>query len=100
MSFYMPRLTVYYDGRNVSRSVVRESKTRFLRRSVPNSLQVNEPDIEFSPDGRTAIMRFRKKYLTRARQGNSWNEIVQELRWVMTDEGWKIIGERDAKVIG
>ncbi len=43
-------------------------------------------------------MRFRKRYNIEGIR-NSRGEVLQELRWAKTDEGWKIIGERDVRVI-
>lgn len=99
MAFYMPRLTAYYRERNVSRASVRTEKVRLLRRATSFNVQVNDPEITFSSGGRAAIMRFRKRYLTGGRGGDRRGEVIQELRWVMTDEGWKISSERDVQVI-
>jgi hypothetical protein len=40
-------------------------------------------------------MRFRKRYRIGARGG----EVLQELRWRRTPSGWKIVGERDLRVL-
>jgi hypothetical protein len=44
-------------------------------------------------------MRFRKKYDVSNGQASRRGEVVQELRWQATAEGWKIFSERDIKVI-
>jgi hypothetical protein len=58
-------------------------------------VRVSNPEIAFSPDNLTAIMRFRKQYTIDNRRG----EVLQELRWQKTGAGWKIVGERDVHVI-
>jgi hypothetical protein len=40
-------------------------------------------------------MRFRKRYRIDERGG----EVLQELRWRRTDSGWRIVSERDLRVI-
>jgi hypothetical protein len=52
-----------------------------------------------SRDGRTAVMRFRKRYRIEGGEGARSGEVLQELRWRRTDGGWKIVGERDLRVL-
>ncbi len=98
MSFYLPELKAFYLSRNASRNSVRVEKTRFAG-SKSIDIRAEEPEIIFLDGGRTAIMRFRKKYRvgdgSRIRRG----EVVQELRWQQTSGGWRIFSERDVKVI-
>jgi hypothetical protein len=44
-------------------------------------------------------MRFRKKYAIAGGDGERRGEVLQELRWQRTREGWKIVSERDLRVI-
>jgi len=44
-------------------------------------------------------MRFRKKYQIENASGSRRGEVVQELRWRKTIDGWKIFSERDIRVI-
>jgi len=99
MDFYMPRLDAFYLARNVSRAFVRAEKARAFATADLIDIRAAEPEIIFRDRGRTAVMRFRKQYRIeggrRARRG----EVVQELRWRRTPEGWKITSERDIRVI-
>jgi serine/threonine-protein kinase len=99
LAFYMPRLNFFYRARNVSLAAVRAEKIRALQQANAINISISEPEITLSDDGRTAIMRFRKQYVFAGRRGNRRGEVVQELRWLKTDSGWKIIGERDVQVI-
>jgi hypothetical protein len=63
---------------------------------------VGDPAIEIGRDGLTAVMTFRKKYAIRSGGKRRNGEVVQELRWTRTrqdDQGWKITGERDVRVV-
>ena len=52
-----------------------------------------------SRDGRTAVMRFRKRYQITGGEGARSGEVLQELRWRRTDGGWRIVSERDLRVL-
>ena len=96
MTFYMPTLTVFYLKRNVTQDFVREEKMRLLAEAETIEVRlVNEPRITFSEGGRVATMRFRKSYVMEGAGRSRRGEVVQELRWRKTDEGWKIFSERD-----
>jgi hypothetical protein len=43
-------------------------------------------------------MCFRKTYMIKGRV-NRQGEVLQELRWVKSDDQWKIVSERDLRVI-
>jgi len=98
LSFYLPRLNVYYRARNISLAGIQASKLLAIRRDGEGDISIDEPEITLSDDGRTAVMRFHKRYVWGSR-GNHRGEVIQELTWVKTDDGWKIIGERDVQVI-
>ena len=99
MSFYMPVLKAFYLARNAPMKVVRDEKNRVFASAKLIEINAAEPEIIFQDAGRTAIMRFRKKYNVvnggRSRSG----EVVQELRWQKADGDWKIFSERDIRVI-
>jgi hypothetical protein len=46
-------------------------------------------------------MRFRKQYESGGSRGGRRRsgEVIQELRWRRTAEGWKIFSERDVRVL-
>jgi ketosteroid isomerase-like protein len=95
MSFYMPQMKAFYLTRNVPRSSVRAEKNRVFAAARTIDIRAAEPEIIFQDGGRTAVMRFRKKYNVSNKSG----EVVQELRWQRTANGWKIFSERDIRVI-
>lgn len=99
MSFYMPELKAYYLARNASRNSVRIEKTRAFAGAKSIDIRAAEPEIIFQDEGRTAIMRFRKKYRVENNSKTRSGEVVQELRWQQTNRGWKIFSERDIRVI-
>ncbi|MFN2634705.1 MAG: hypothetical protein ABR610_14920 [Thermoanaerobaculia bacterium] len=98
MRFYQPRVNTFYLQRNVSRDFVRREKARLFD-GGPVSVAAGEPEIDPSPDGRTATVRFRKRYAVAGGQGEKRGEVLQEMQWIRTPEGWRIAGERDARVI-
>lgn len=98
MSFYMAELEAFYLARNASRNSVRAEKVR-LSAAKSIDIRAEEPEIIFQDGGRTAIMRFRKKYRVENKSKISRGEVVQELRWQRTSGGWRIFSERDIKVI-
>lgn len=98
MRFYLPNVTTFYLSRNVSRDFVRREKARLFQGGHV-SVAAGEPEIDPSPDGRTATVRFRKRYAVGGPRGENRGEVVQEMKWIRTSEGWRIAGERDAKVL-
>jgi hypothetical protein len=99
ISFYMPRLKAFYLARNVPREAVRSERARAFERADLIEVHALAPETIFVEGGRVAIMRFRKKYLTKRGTQSHRGEVIQELRWQRTDEGWKIFSERDIKVV-
>ncbi len=98
MRFYMPRLSTFYLERSVSRDTVRRVKSQLFALG-PVSVHAGEPQITLTEDGRAATMRFRKSYALGGPRGERRGAVLQELRWVLTADGWKILSERDAKVL-
>lgn len=99
LSFYGPKLLFYYRARNVSRDFVQRDKARMFDRAELIDVRAGAPDITLDRDGKTATMRFRKQYIVKMKGSERYGEVLQEMRWQLTDEGWRIIGERDAEVI-
>lgn len=99
MSFYMPELKAFYLARNASRNAVRLEKNRVFASAKSIDIRAEEPEIIFQDGGRSAVMRFRKKYRVGNKSGIRRGEVVQELRWRQTNEGWKIFSERDIRVL-
>lgn len=98
MSFYAPTLEAFYLQRGVSRQSVRAEKTRLLAQVEVVDVRAGEPETSINADGRTATMRFHKSWDFKGAQPSK-GEVIQELRWMKTDSGWKITSERDIQVI-
>jgi serine/threonine-protein kinase len=97
LSFYAPRLEVFYLSRNVTREKVIGEK-----RGTVVSVTVGDPELEFGRDGLTAVMTFRKRYVIESGGKRRNGEVVQELRWSRAKpdkQVWKITGERDLRVV-
>jgi ketosteroid isomerase-like protein len=100
MDFYNPRLEAFYLSRNASASAVRAEKERVFSRAELIDVRANGPaSIRLGPDGRTATMRFRKRYQIEGEGVARRGEVVQELRWRKTEHGWRIVSERDLRVL-
>jgi ketosteroid isomerase-like protein len=99
MELYAQKVKAFYLTRNVAREAVRAEKLRVFGRAALIDIQAAAPRIRLSPDGRTATMRFRKKYVIEGGGEDRRGEVVQELRWRHTEDGWKIVSERDLQVI-
>jgi ketosteroid isomerase-like protein len=99
MTFYAPTVDAFYLSRNASRAAVRAEKARIFARADSVNVEAASPEIRLSRDGRAAVMRFRKRYQITGGEGSRSGEVLQELRWRRTPSGWKIVGERDLRVI-
>jgi ketosteroid isomerase-like protein len=99
MDFYNQTVKAFYLTRNVPREAVRAEKSRVFGRANVIDIRASAPGIRLSPDGRTATMRFRKKYAIEGGGEDRRGEVVQELHWRRTGDGWKIVSERDLRVI-
>jgi len=96
--FYPERMEAFYLWRNVPKSAVMAEKRRVFAEARTIDLDMESPQIILSADARAARMYFRKTYLI---DGNvrREGEVLQELRWAKNNEGWKIVSERDLRVI-
>ncbi len=99
MSYYASKVNSYYQTRNASPELVRAEKKRIFDRANAIDIRAGKPEITVSRDGRTATMRFRKKYAIKQGQKNRSGEVIQELQWVKSGGDWKIVSERDVKVV-
>jgi ketosteroid isomerase-like protein len=99
LSFYMPRLKAFYLARNVPREAVRTERARAFERADLIQVRALAPETILVEDGRVAIMRFRKQYVTKSGSETRRGEVIQELRWQRTAQGWKIFSERDIRVL-
>lgn len=101
LTYYLPRVDAYYLARNVSREFVRADKSRVFARASVVDVRAATPEIIFDELNRTAVMRFRKRYAIEGGTAGTTKrgEVIQELRWRRTREGWKIASERDVRVL-
>ena len=99
MSFYVPQLKAYYLTRNTSRGFVRAEKARVFSSATLIDIRAEEPELIFQDGGRTAIMRYRKKYRVENERQSRRGQVIQELRWERTGDEWRIFSERDIRVL-
>ncbi|MCA1565222.1 MAG: hypothetical protein LC803_06235 [Acidobacteria bacterium] len=99
MSFYPPVVRAFYLQRNASRGAVRAEKERVFLNARSIEVRADAPELIFQESGRAAVMRFRKTYAIEGSGQNRSGEVIQELRWQLTPQGWKIYSERDVRVI-
>ncbi|HYY57325.1 MAG TPA: nuclear transport factor 2 family protein [Pyrinomonadaceae bacterium] len=99
MSFYNPVVNAFYRLRNASRADVRADKARVFERASSIEIRAGTPDIHLSPDGRTAVMLFRKQYAIAGGGQDRRGEVLQELRWQRAGGQWRIVSERDLRVV-
>ncbi len=99
MAYYMPQLRAYYLTRNTPRDAVLKEKQRIFSNARSVDIVAKDPEIVFQDGGRTAVMRFNKRYKVADGRRTRSGEVIQELRWQYTDRGWLIFSERDIRVI-
>ncbi len=99
MRFYPARIAVYYTWRDVTRQAVREEKLRLFGAATRLEITTDTPTVEVTDDGASAVSRFRKRYLIEGPVVRRRGEVLQELRWARTPDGWRIVGERDVEVL-
>lgn len=99
MRFYPARVPVFYRWRDVERQAVRAEKARVLGGATTIDLSIGEPTIAVEVPDRRARTRFSKRYVIHGPHVMRRGEVMQELRWMKTADGWKIVGERDAEIM-
>jgi ketosteroid isomerase-like protein len=98
-NFYMPNVSAFYRAQNTSRAAVRAEKARLFREPALSIKRTSDPQITFAGDGLTATMTFRKSYSRGTGAQTDTGEVLQEIVWQKTNRGWKIISERDLRVL-
>jgi hypothetical protein len=99
-AFYPDRMDVFYLWRDVPKSAVMAEKRRVFERARVIDIRIDPPQLLVDPGAGSGRMYFRKTYVIEAggkldRSG----EVLQELRWTKQEDGWKIVSERDLRVI-
>jgi hypothetical protein len=97
--FYPDRMDAFYLWRNASRSAVLAEKRRVFNSAKTIDIKADAPQIIVEPGGKSARMYFRKSYTIDSSRRDRTGEVLQELRWEKQSEGWKIVSERDLRVI-
>ena len=98
MAFYPRVVPVYYTWRNTPRAAVLAEKRKVFGDARVLDIRIGLPRIEVTRDGTEAVTSFRKAYVIEGPRVHRRGEVLQELRWARTAEGWKITSERDAAV--
>jgi hypothetical protein len=99
MKFYGAEVEIFYRARNVTDEFVREDKLRSFRRADALSVRAENPEVTIGRDESAASMRFVKEYSVTIKGRERRGKVIQQLRWQRTREGWKIVSERDVRVI-
>jgi hypothetical protein len=97
--FYPERMPVFYLWRDVPKSAVLAEKRRVFEQASTIDIKMDAPQLLVDAGGRSGRMYFRKTYVIRGGKLNRTGEVLQELRWEKQSDGWKIVSERDLRVI-
>lgn len=98
MRFYAPVLERYYLRSNYGRAAVRAEKARRFAQADSVQMSVSNPEITPEQEGRVRV-RFRKQYEVTGAEGTQSGEVLQELVLVRSGNGWRIVSERDLRVL-
>jgi ketosteroid isomerase-like protein len=99
LKFYNSKIEVFYRARNVTSEFVREDKADSFDRAEAMEVSAGKPEITVNSDEQSATMRFRKEYFVKVNGRERRGRVLQVLEWKRTDEGWKIVGERDQRIL-
>lgn len=97
--FYPSRMEAFYLKRQVPKAAVMTEKRRVFQSASHIDIDAEDPQIILESNGERARMYFRKAYDIRTGGRQREGEVLQELRWVKSHDGWKIVSERDLYVI-
>ncbi|HZG54572.1 MAG TPA: protein kinase [Pyrinomonadaceae bacterium] len=98
-NFYMPNVSTFYLAQNTTRAAVRAEKARLFEAPGLTIQRTSDPQITFEPNGGRATTVFRKSYSRGGASQSQSGEVLQEIVWQKTNRGWKIISERDLRVL-
>ena len=96
--FYPETMEAFYLWRDVPKSAVLAEKRLVFEQARTIKIEIEPPQILVDDGARSARMYFRKTYVIKGRISRQ-GEVLQELRWVKSDDQWKIVSERDLRVI-
>ena len=99
-AFYPERMDAFYLWRDVPKSEVMAEKRRVFADTQTIDIRIEPPQLIVDPGARAGRMYFRKTYVIAGKgKLNRSGEVLQELRWAKQEDGWKIVSERDLRVI-
>ncbi len=99
-AFYPERMEAFYLWRDVPKSAVMAEKRRVFDEARTINIRIDPPQLIVDPGARSGRMYFRKSYVIVGKgKLNRKGEVLQELRWAKQEDGWKIVSERDLRVI-
>jgi len=96
--FYPEKMERFYLWHDVPKAAVLAEKRRVFEQARMIDIRIDAPQLLVDSGGRSGRMYFRKTYAIKGRVTRE-GEVLQELRWVKGDDGWKIVSERDLRVI-
>ena len=98
LSFYAPKVDIYYLKRGVNRDYVREDRARALAVYDDLNFQFSNVNVKVLDNrGRRAVATFDKRWDFKGQRNSSGS--VREMVWLERSGGkWRITGERDWKV--
>jgi len=97
-AFYPGRMEAFYLWRNVPKPAVMAEKRKVFAQARTINIDMESPQILLDSNARSARMYFRKAYVIEGKVSRE-GEVLQELRWTKEKDGWKIVSERDLRVI-
>jgi hypothetical protein len=99
-AFYPETMDAFYLWRDVPKSAVLAEKRRVFEQARTIDISMEPPQVLIDSGARTGRMYFRKTYAIEGKgKLNRTGEVLQELRWAREEDGWKIVSERDLRVI-
>ena len=99
-TFYPEMMDVFYLWHDVPKAAVIAEKRRVFEQARTINISIDPPQLLVDANARSGRMYFRKTYAIRGKgKLNRTGEVLQELRWAKQEDGWKIVSERDLRVI-
>jgi len=98
-AYYPETMEAFYLWRNVSLSAVLAEKRRVFDDASTIDIKADAPQIIIDSGGESGRTYFRKTYAIESARRKNAGVVLQELRWEKQRDGWKIVSERDLRVI-
>jgi hypothetical protein len=97
-AFYPERMEAFYLWRDVPKPDVMKEKRRVFEQVRTIDIEMEPPQVIIDQNTRFARLYFRKTYAIEGKVSRK-GVVLQELRWAREKDGWKIVSERDLRVI-